>query len=283
MVASTLSAMLSSHGFAMADFVGHSYGTSWLSYMAKIAPEFVGTLVFVDPICFCLHHSHLTRQFIYQRANPGDVSYLIRTDLMVHFTLQRAFPWSRISLFVEELEGLNTAVFLSEEDCLVPSDKISTYINRKGGVVGSSDDWENFFRGVGGEGSPMERNEGTGITDHSTDYSALTVLKLKEEIKRRGNAIPKGRKQDLVDFLVSLDSTDDRRRSFRSSRQSRSRSLSVDTFDSFDGMTSPQAGEGIKNEKGILACATLKGFDHGDFLMDDNVQMCIVRMIEKLS
>ena len=42
MVASTLSAMLSSHGFIKADFMGHSYGTSWLSYMAKISPEFVG-------------------------------------------------------------------------------------------------------------------------------------------------------------------------------------------------------------------------------------------------
>ena len=42
MVASTLSAMLSSHGMTKADFMGHSYGTSWLAFMAKIAPEFVG-------------------------------------------------------------------------------------------------------------------------------------------------------------------------------------------------------------------------------------------------
>ena len=56
-----------------------------------------------------------------QRADPGNVAYLIRTDLMVHFTLQRAFPWSRVALFTEELP-CPTAVFLSEKDCLVPSD-----------------------------------------------------------------------------------------------------------------------------------------------------------------
>ena len=121
MVASTLGAMLGSHGYTKAAFVGHSYGTSWLSFMAKWAPETVESLVFLDPICFGLHTSHLTRKFVYQRADPGNVAYLIRTDLMVHFTLQRAFPWSRVALFTEELP-CPTAVFLSEKDCLVPSD-----------------------------------------------------------------------------------------------------------------------------------------------------------------
>merc|ERR1712232_330242 len=44
-VVSALTTMLATEGFLSATFVGHSYGTSWLSYMCKIAPTVVHNLV----------------------------------------------------------------------------------------------------------------------------------------------------------------------------------------------------------------------------------------------
>lgn len=78
-VSSTMVAMLATHGKLCATWVGHSYGTSWLSYMVKYAPESVATVMFLDPICFCLYSPFLTKQFVYTKPDPGTISYIIRT------------------------------------------------------------------------------------------------------------------------------------------------------------------------------------------------------------
>ena len=101
-VVSHVVSMMAKHGHSRAVFSGHSYGTTWLSYIAKYAKRYVEGLIFLDPICFCLHDPHLTKQFVYHRANPGSVSYIIRSDVHVHWTIQRCFPWKQISLFVGE-------------------------------------------------------------------------------------------------------------------------------------------------------------------------------------
>ena len=52
---STIIAMLSLHGFLNECFVGHSYGTLWLSYMCKYSLNALDNVIFLDPICFSLH------------------------------------------------------------------------------------------------------------------------------------------------------------------------------------------------------------------------------------
>jgi pimeloyl-ACP methyl ester carboxylesterase len=126
-VTSTLSAMLASHGFLRATFAGHSYGTSWLSYMCKYAEDSVAALLFLDPICFCLHHPHLTKSFVYFRPDPGTMAYIVRTDVIVNWTIQRSFPWAWISLFTEQIK-VPTTIFLSEKDMLVPAEKVEAYL-----------------------------------------------------------------------------------------------------------------------------------------------------------
>lgn len=126
-VTSTLSAMLATHGFLQATFAGHSYGTSWLSYMCKYAEHAVASLLFIDPICFCLHAPRLTKSFVYTRPDPGTISYIIRTDVIVNWTIQRSFPWSWIILFTEQIR-VPTTVFLSEKDALVPAVKVASYL-----------------------------------------------------------------------------------------------------------------------------------------------------------
>lgn len=129
-VCSTLTDMLATHGFLRGAFVGHSYGSSWLSYMCKYAPRATATLVFLDPICFCLHVPRLTKKFVYHRPDPGTVTYLVRTDLTVNWTIQRSFPWSWICLFKEQIE-VPCSVFLSERDMLVPAEKVEAYLRAK--------------------------------------------------------------------------------------------------------------------------------------------------------
>jgi len=130
-VASTMTAMLAYHGYQKGTFIGHSYGTSWLSYVCKYAHSTVAALLFLDPICFCLYHSHLTKSFVYHRPDPGSIAYIVRTDMMVNWTIQRAFPWSWIVLFLHQID-VPCTIFLADEDALVPTEKVEAYLRSYG-------------------------------------------------------------------------------------------------------------------------------------------------------
>lgn len=80
--------MLATHDYPNGVFVGHSYGTSWLSYVCKYATNAVAAILFLDPICFCLHTPRLTKNFVYHTPDPGTISYVVRTDMMVNWTIQ---------------------------------------------------------------------------------------------------------------------------------------------------------------------------------------------------
>lgn len=125
-----MTAMLATHGYSKATFCGHSYGTSWLSYVCKYAPSSVAAVLFLDPICFCLHYPRLTKNFVYSRADPGTVSFMVRTDLVVKWTIQRAFPWAWITLFTDQVD-VPCIVFLSDEDMLVPVERVLEYFRSK--------------------------------------------------------------------------------------------------------------------------------------------------------
>ena len=127
--------MLATHGYLRGAFVGHSYGTSWLSYMCKYAGKAVASVVFIDPICFCLHVPRLTKKFVYHRPDVGSgPTYLVRTDLSVNWTIQRSFPWAWIILFKEQIDA-PCAVFLSDQDMLVPAEKVERYLRSKDAPV----------------------------------------------------------------------------------------------------------------------------------------------------
>lgn len=104
--------------------------------MCKYAPSVTTAIMFLDPICFCLHSSCLTRHFVYHRTDPGSVSYMIRTDMMINWTIQRSFPWAAISLFTEQIPPeIPYSVFLSAQDVLVPSENVEMYLRSKGASV----------------------------------------------------------------------------------------------------------------------------------------------------
>lgn len=98
--------------------------------MCKYAPNAVSALLFVDPICFCLNNSKLTKNFVFHLPDPGVSSYMVRTDMMVNWTIQRAFPWIWIILFVEQIH-VPCTVFLGDKDALVPVERVEKYFVSK--------------------------------------------------------------------------------------------------------------------------------------------------------
>lgn len=133
-VCSTMTEMLAKHGHLRGTFCGHSYGTTWLSYMCKYAPHTIVAVCFLDPVCFCLHMPRLTKQFVYHRPDPGTVAYMVRTDVIVSWTIQRCFPWAWIALFAEQIQ-VPCSVFLSDGDMLVPSEKVEQYLRGEGAPI----------------------------------------------------------------------------------------------------------------------------------------------------
>jgi hypothetical protein len=55
---------------------------------------------------------------------------MVRTDVIINWTIQRSFPWAWVALFTEEIE-VPCVVFLSEKDALVPAMKVEEYLKTK--------------------------------------------------------------------------------------------------------------------------------------------------------
>lgn len=174
-VTSTMTAILATHGYLSGAFVGHSYGTSWLSYMIKYSPNVIAAALFLDPICFCLHMPRLTKQFVYHRPDPGSISYIVRTDVTVNWTIQRSFPWARIILFTEDIH-VPCAVFLSEHDQLVPAGKIESYLKSKGAPVKDFANLDMSFFSEGDINVAVFRGDGHG----DWTEKPLTAFKIAE-------------------------------------------------------------------------------------------------------
>lgn len=169
-----MTAMLATHGYTKAVFSGHSYGTSWLSYVCKFAPSSAAAFLFLDPICFCLHYPRLTKNFVYVRPDPGTVSFMVRTDMIINWTIQRAFPWAWISLYVDQVH-VPCTVFLSDTDALVPVAKVMDYFRSQDIPICDADAFDDIFFESGGDfHACVFRNEIHGA--FTEDFSLLPPI-----------------------------------------------------------------------------------------------------------
>eukprot|EP00586_Coscinodiscus_wailesii_P020846 CAMPEP_0172518864 /NCGR_PEP_ID=MMETSP1066-20121228/291070_1 /TAXON_ID=671091 /ORGANISM="Coscinodiscus wailesii, Strain CCMP2513" /LENGTH=769 /DNA_ID=CAMNT_0013301331 /DNA_START=106 /DNA_END=2416 /DNA_ORIENTATION=- len=121
-------------------FVGHSFGSIVLSWMAQSRPDRVANMVFLDPICFQLHLCDTLFNFHMLRAdrkhqsgkaleNPFSVDALRNlagTEMHTNNAMLRHFSWATNALWPQDLErnGISAAVMLSEKDEIVPSAKV---------------------------------------------------------------------------------------------------------------------------------------------------------------
>jgi len=124
---------LQRHNIHAATFVGHSLGTIYLSWVARLRPELLASAVFLDPICFLLHHSKVCANFLY--AKPADDQadlehYFIKSELSIVSYFHRHFYWYANNLWVQDLP-CPTSVVLSENDNIVPVTAIDSYLRRR--------------------------------------------------------------------------------------------------------------------------------------------------------
>lgn len=160
-----------SHEQDGALFIGHSLGTAVVSYLLRNHPEVgaagAGGAILLDPVSILLHHPAVARQFVYLpdqdrvTATQLCVRFFAREQGVSYF-ISRHFHWFQGAMFlhsrssdgdvahrdaqaseevrVQQADALPPVrVFLSENDCIVPSVKIHSYLQQ---VISGVNEWE---------------------------------------------------------------------------------------------------------------------------------------------
>lgn len=89
---------MAAHDMTQATFVGHSLGTIYLAWLARLRPSLLASLVFIDPITFLLHHHKVAQSFIYSRPEPGSMQgrcehYFIKSEQSIVSYFHKHFYW----------------------------------------------------------------------------------------------------------------------------------------------------------------------------------------------
>lgn len=132
------------HGSEFDDFVfvGHSYGTLFLSALLRHrqVSRRIDSIVLIDPVPFLLHLPHvaynLTRR-LPQTAVEWGLWWGWSQDPMVAHTLARRTEWSfgssgggsSMALWREQLVGRRTTVVIGSEDILVHPKAVASYVS----------------------------------------------------------------------------------------------------------------------------------------------------------
>lgn len=126
-----------------AVFFGHSLGSALTVWLLKFAPDRISGLVLCDPVSLLLQYSDVAYNFVYRPSVTAAQIFFewIAKEPGIAATLGRNFHWfdnvfpmitgdgdGEVRFFPEELE---TVVFLSEKDCIVPTGKICDFLTRK--------------------------------------------------------------------------------------------------------------------------------------------------------
>ena len=118
-----IEAAMRRHGIATATFVGHSLGSVYLSWVAKLRPDLASSFVFIDPIVFLLHHVKVAHSFLYETPRGATAiveNYFVKSEQRIVSYFHREFFWYKNLLLADQLRGIPTAVVLSQEDSIVP-------------------------------------------------------------------------------------------------------------------------------------------------------------------
>ena len=94
--AKILESLLLSKGINRARVVGHSLGAAYASYFARYKPERLASLTLIDPVAINLHHSTVTKTFIYAPAlscRDAAEEYFVRRELFTANIIARHLVW----------------------------------------------------------------------------------------------------------------------------------------------------------------------------------------------
>jgi pimeloyl-ACP methyl ester carboxylesterase len=134
-VVKTMDKIYRKMGIEKASWVGHSLGTTWVSWMCKKRPEMVQQSIFIDPVCFALWEGSVANNFVYRNplfATVTDVLmyYFASKELFISHTLSRHFVWFDNEIFQEQVDKANTHVFVSEKDTIIDPKHTIKYLKQ---------------------------------------------------------------------------------------------------------------------------------------------------------
>jgi pimeloyl-ACP methyl ester carboxylesterase len=141
-----IKAVLKSHNYDDAIFIGHSWGSNVVSWITQSDPSVVAAAIFLDPVCFLLQLNNITKNWFY-KAKEADQTLikslmgLVKTELFSVNTLQRNLVWFRNIIWPHELQERNirTCIIVSSDDHIVPSKEVLASINQHNSENPSSD------------------------------------------------------------------------------------------------------------------------------------------------
>lgn len=120
------------------SLVGHSFGScpvTWLVHSAQKAR--IRQIVLVDPVSILLSEPDVIQNFLYQRnclrkkKMPIKIG-VVSNEIFTEHYLRRHFSWYNSELWLEDLpQRAKVLVCLSEEDSIVPSQKVQREMLRK--------------------------------------------------------------------------------------------------------------------------------------------------------
>ncbi len=111
--------ILAHHGYRQAAWVGHSFGTFFLSRLNRRAPGAVACMALIDPVCMCMWSGHLVKSFVYtpHHNKSGLMTWFISRDIHTAAAVARHFYWTEynmwpdlVGFFVRAVCGLGVAV-----------------------------------------------------------------------------------------------------------------------------------------------------------------------------
>lgn len=125
-----LSDMLASWDVPSAHFVGHSFGSLLLAWVARRAPHIMRCATFIDPVCFLLIKPDVCYNFMYREAETPTqllLSWFVSKELYIAQSLSRNFFWYQNILWPEQLT-MPSLVVLSGCDSIVPAHSVRRYL-----------------------------------------------------------------------------------------------------------------------------------------------------------
>ena len=91
--------VLDHHAIPAAAFVGHSFGTFFMSRLARRAPSRAACMAFLDPVCMCMWSGHLMRSFVYEPLRGGAPVWFASRDIHTAYAVARLFYWTEFCMW----------------------------------------------------------------------------------------------------------------------------------------------------------------------------------------
>ena len=133
--------IMDENGFDGAIIVGHSFGTTVMSWLVQAMPKRIAGAVFLDPVVFMLHLRDISFNWMYgsvtnvghESANRGveDIFGIVKTELFAANAVQRHFNWARNILWAHELQErkVESLILVSGSDKVVPSLEVARHVD----------------------------------------------------------------------------------------------------------------------------------------------------------